>query len=161
MSRAFLCVVSSWVQHQCGCTDQRPSCGWTRPTKMRPKIFLIKRIVLPETTVMPFAAPSLSYSLWLIDENGEDNAGLRRAILLGRAILPRVRAVRLVPEVQRLGSTPPSIHSSSSPSPRRRMWQLWFSSIPLLSSDLSVFLHFSLVSLFFFFLGCSVQWRHG
>ena len=66
MSRAFLCVVSSWVQHQCGCTDQRPSCGWTRPTKMRPKIFLIKRIVLPETTVMPFAAPSLSYSLWLI-----------------------------------------------------------------------------------------------
>lgn len=129
MSRAFLCVVSSWVQHQCGCTDQRPSCGWTRPTKMRPKIFLIKRIVLPETTVMPFAAPSLSYSLWLIDENGEDNAGLRRAILLGRAILPRVRAVRLVPEVQRLGSTPPSIHSSSSPSPRRRMWQLWFYSM--------------------------------
>ena len=129
MSRAFLCVVSSWVQHQCGCTDQRPSCGWTRPTKMRPKIFLIKRIVLPETTVMPFAAPSLSYSLWLIDENGEDNAGLRRAILLGRAILPRVRAVWLVPEVQRLGSTPPSIHSSSSPSPRRRMWQLWFYSM--------------------------------
>ena len=162
MSRAFLCVVSSWVQHQCGCTDQRPSCGWTRPTKMRPKIFPVKRIVLPETTVMPFAAPSLSYSLWLI---GRWEWGRQcrptESHLTGTSDTPTSQGRSIGTR-----STTPWLHSS--------IYTFLFITESS-SSDVATLVLFDTSSFFrslcispfftgfsfFFFHDCSVQWRHG